>query len=156
MSLIRQNKGMSLALTNSNANAGDVKEIKAVVKVTQPATRPVEAVVTPPTPPPAPTPVAVTPSTSTDSSVEAELRRQLAELQAENSSLKMSVEMARKLAKNSMSLKISEKGGLSLYGLGRFPVTLYVEQWEKLLSFTDVIKEFISTNRSFLKSKEQK
>ena len=53
-----------------------------------------------------------------------------------------------------MSLKVSEKGGLSVYGLGRFPVTLYREQWEKLLAMADEIRNFIHENDSALKKKE--
>jgi hypothetical protein len=53
-----------------------------------------------------------------------------------------------------MSLKVSEKGGVSVYGLGRFPVTLYKEQWKKLLDMSDDIRNFIAANESQLKSKE--
>jgi hypothetical protein len=53
-----------------------------------------------------------------------------------------------------MSLKVSEKGGLSVYGLGRFPVTLYREQWEKLLGMADEIRNFILENDAALKKKE--
>jgi hypothetical protein len=53
-----------------------------------------------------------------------------------------------------MSLKVSEKGALSVYGLGRFPVTLYREQWEKLLSLADEIRAFIQVNDGALKKKE--
>ena len=53
-----------------------------------------------------------------------------------------------------MSLKVSEKGALSVYGLGRFPVTLYREQWEKLLGMTDEIRTFIEANDHLLKKKE--
>ena len=53
-----------------------------------------------------------------------------------------------------MSLKVSEKGALSVYGLGRFPVTLYREQWEKLLGMGDEIRTFISQHDSELKKKE--
>jgi hypothetical protein len=53
-----------------------------------------------------------------------------------------------------MSLKVSEKGGLSVYGLGRFPVTLYREQWEKLLGMADEIRNFIQENDASLKKKE--
>ena len=53
-----------------------------------------------------------------------------------------------------MSLKVSEKGGLSVYGLGRFPVTLYREQWEKLLGMADEIRNFIHENDGALKKKE--
>jgi hypothetical protein len=53
-----------------------------------------------------------------------------------------------------MSLKVSEKGALSVYGLGRFPVTLYREQWDKLLGMGDQIRQFIADNDSLLKKKE--
>jgi hypothetical protein len=53
-----------------------------------------------------------------------------------------------------MSLKVSEKGALSVYGLGRFPVTLYREQWEKLLGLADSIRQFIQENDRLLKKKE--
>jgi hypothetical protein len=49
---------------------------------------------------------------------------------------------------------VSEKGGLSVYGLGRFPVTLYREQWEKLLGMTDEIRKFIKEHDTQLKKKE--
>jgi len=52
-----------------------------------------------------------------------------------------------------VSLKVSEKGGLSVYGLGRFPVTLYKEQWVKLLDMADDIKAFLKENDARLKSK---
>ena len=51
------------------------------------------------------------------------------------------------------SLKVSEKGGVSVYGLGRFPVTLYKEQWGKLLDMADEIRAFIAENESKLKTK---
>jgi hypothetical protein len=50
-------------------------------------------------------------------------------------------------------MKVSEKGGLSVYGLGRFPVTLYREQWEKLLDMADEIRAFIRDNGTSLKTK---
>ena len=53
-----------------------------------------------------------------------------------------------------MSFKVSEKGGLSVYGLGRFPVTLYKEQWIRLLAMADEIRTFIRENDSALKTKE--
>jgi hypothetical protein len=53
-----------------------------------------------------------------------------------------------------MSLKVSQKGALSVYGLGRFPVTLYREQWEKLLGKADEIRAFIQENDGALKKKE--
>ena len=51
-------------------------------------------------------------------------------------------------------MKVSEKGGLSVYGLGRFPVTLYKEQWLKLLGMAEEIKKFIGENQHSLKTKE--
>ena len=51
--------------------------------------------------------------------------------------------------------KVSEKGAISIYGLQRMPVTLYVEQWERLLEFGDVIKTFMADNASTLKRKEK-
>jgi hypothetical protein len=53
-----------------------------------------------------------------------------------------------------LRLKISEKGGLSVYGLGRFPVTLYKEQWIRLLEQTEEIKEFLKENDQQLKVKQ--
>ena len=53
-----------------------------------------------------------------------------------------------------MSLKVSEKGGLSVYGLGRFPVTLYKEQWIKLLDMSDEIRTFLKAHDAELKTKE--
>ena len=63
-------------------------------------------------------------------------------------------ELEGQLAKgSSISFKVSEKGAVSVYGLGRFPVTLYVEQWTTLLSNVDRLKAFIEANRSKLKTK---
>ncbi len=56
--------------------------------------------------------------------------------------------------KKGISFKVSEKGGVSVYGLGRFPVTLYQEQWTRLFSEIDNLKTFIEDNKSKLKSKE--
>ncbi|MGD0436659.1 MAG: hypothetical protein ABSB86_09340 [Bryobacteraceae bacterium] len=76
-----------------------------------------------------------------------ELKVEIERLRAENEALK-------KPARRQMSLKVSEKGALSVYGLGRFPVTLYREQWEKLLGMTDEIRDFIRDNDQALKKKE--
>lgn len=72
---------------------------------------------------------------------------ELERLRAENARLK-------KTASKGVSLKVSEKGGVSVYGLGRFPVTLYKEQWTKLLDMGDDIRAFIRDNESSLKAKE--
>ena len=63
-------------------------------------------------------------------------------------------ELEGRLAKGgSVTFKVSEKGAVSVYGLGRFPVTLYQEQWAKLFSNVDELKAFIEANRSKLKTK---
>jgi hypothetical protein len=79
-------------------------------------------------------------------STEAEMKAELERLRAENESLK-----AR--GSRAVSMKVSEKGGLSVYGLGRFPVTLYQEQWLKLLDLADDIRTFIQKNEGQLKKK---
>jgi hypothetical protein len=78
---------------------------------------------------------------------EEELKAEIERLRAENESLK-------RPARGQISLRVSEKGALSVYGLGRFPVTLYREQWEKLLEMTDEIRRFIRENAHALKKKE--
>jgi len=54
-----------------------------------------------------------------------------------------------------VTFRVSEKGAVSVYGLGRFPVTLYQEQWDKLLNAADALRAFIEANREHLKKKEQ-
>jgi hypothetical protein len=76
------------------------------------------------------------------------------ELQAEIERLRAENEALKKPVRGQMSLKVSEKGALSVYGLGRFPVTLYREQWEKLLNMGDDIRSFIQAHDSELKKKE--
>jgi len=75
-------------------------------------------------------------------------------MQAEIERLRTENEALKKPARGQMSLKVSEKGALSVYGLGRFPVTLYREQWEKLLAMADQIRQFIQDNTHLLKKKE--
>ena len=75
--------------------------------------------------------------------------QKLARLEAENRALREQVE--RKPGQ--LRLKVSEKGGLSIYGLGRFPVTLYKEQWVKLLDYADEIRSFLKDNDPQLKAK---
>ena len=75
-----------------------------------------------------------------------DLKAELERLKAENESLKSQ-------RGRSISLKVSEKGGLSVYGLGRFPVTLYKEQWTKLLAMADEIRTFLKEHDGQLKSK---
>ncbi len=75
------------------------------------------------------------------------LMAELEKLKAENASLK-------KAGSRGVSLKVSQKGALSLYGMGRFPVTLYKEQWLKILDMAEVIRAFIADNDAQLKAKE--
>ena len=77
-----------------------------------------------------------------------DLRTELERLRAENEALK------RRAAKG-MTFKVSEKGGVSVYGLGRFPVTLYKEQWEKVLAMAEDIRAFIAEHETELKTKEK-
>ena len=76
-----------------------------------------------------------------------DLKAEIERLRAENEALK-------KPTRGQMSLKVSEKGGLSVYGLGRFPVTLYKEQWLRILASASDIEAFIRENDSKLKTKE--
>ncbi len=75
-----------------------------------------------------------------------DLKAELERLRAENERLKNQ-------RGRSVSLRVSEKGGLSVYGLGRFPVTLYKEQWVKLLGMADDIRSFLRDHDAELKTK---
>ena len=75
-----------------------------------------------------------------------DLKSELERLKAENERLKSQ-------PGRSVSLKVSEKGGVSVYGLGRFPVTLYKEQWTRLLAMADEIRAFIKEHDDKLKAK---
>jgi hypothetical protein len=77
------------------------------------------------------------------------------DLQAELDRLKKeNEELKQNRRSGSVSMKVSPKGAVSVYGLGRFPVTLYKEQWEKLLGMSEDIKTFIAENKAALKTKE--
>ena len=78
-----------------------------------------------------------------------EVQSELERLRAENAALK-----ASSVRRGAVSLKVSEKGGVSVYGLGRFPVTLYKEQWTKLLDLAGDIRAFITEHDAELKAKE--
>jgi hypothetical protein len=78
---------------------------------------------------------------------EAEMKAELERLRAENAQLKNKYT-------GGLSLKVSEKGAVSLYGMGRFPVTLYKEQWLRILAATPEIETFIRENDAKLKTKE--
>ena len=81
---------------------------------------------------------------------EESMEEKLARLEAENQALKKQVDRKP----GDLRLKVSEKGGLSIYGLGRFPVTLYKEQWNRLLDHADEIREFLKANDQLLKAKQ--
>ncbi len=76
-----------------------------------------------------------------------DLKAELERLRNENAALK-------KGASSAIRMKVSEKGALSVYGMGRFPVTLYKEQWLRLLNMSDQIRTFIAENDARLKAKE--
>ena len=80
---------------------------------------------------------------------EDELKAEITRLQAENERLKDA-------RQSRVSLKVSGKGGVSLYGLGRFPVTLYKEQWAKLLDMADEIRAFLREHDAELKTKSDR
>jgi len=72
-------------------------------------------------------------------------QEELERLRRENEQLKQKVQKGKAL-----ELRVSQKGALSVYGLNRFPVTLYKEQWERLLDISDTLKEFIKQHESEL------
>jgi hypothetical protein len=74
-----------------------------------------------------------------------ELKARLAELEKQVETKKRS---------GAMEFRVSEKGGVSVYGLGRFPVTLYYEQWKRLLDASEELKAFIEENKGKLKLKQ--
>lgn len=78
-----------------------------------------------------------------------DMKAEIERLKAENEALKN-----KKTSSGTLSMKVSEKGALSIYGMGRFPITLYKEQWLKLLTITEDIKKFIKDHESQLKTKE--
>ena len=76
-----------------------------------------------------------------------EMKAELERLRNENAALK-------KGASTGIRMKVSEKGAVSIYGMGRFPVTLYKEQWLRLLGMAEELRAFIDANESRLKAKE--
>ena len=75
--------------------------------------------------------------------------KRIAELKAKLAATEASLEKAQRA-----TIKVAKSGGVSVYGLGRFPVTLYLSQWEKLLGMVPEIKTFLKTNESKLARKE--
>ena len=78
-----------------------------------------------------------------------DLQAEIERLKAENENLKK-----KKTATKDISFKVSQKGAVSVYGMGRFPVTLYKEQWNRLLDKKEELLEFIAENESSLKTKD--
>jgi hypothetical protein len=76
-------------------------------------------------------------------------------LKAEVERLRAETERLKTQRGRAVSLKVSEKGGVSVYGLGRFPVTLYKEQWTKLLAMTEEIRAFLKEHDAELKAKPE-
>ena len=76
-----------------------------------------------------------------------ELKAELERLRNENAALKRGTS-------SGIRLKVSEKGAVSVYGMGRFPVTLYKEQWLRLFDMSDDIRAFIAANEARLKAKD--
>ena len=74
-----------------------------------------------------------------------ELKARLAELEKQGTTRRT----------GTLEFRVSEKGGVSIYGLGRFPVTLYYEQWTRLLDASDKLREFLEENKNKLKLKEK-
>ena len=77
------------------------------------------------------------------------LESELAILRADNARLK-----ANEAKRTTLTMKVSEKGAMSLYGMGRFPVTLYAQQWEKVLGHSAEITAFLTANAAKLTTKE--
>lgn len=89
-------------------------------------------------------------STSAAAIAPSAVELEMARLRAENEKLRKRVPHAPEI-----TFKVAEKGGLSVYGLGRWPVTLYKEQWARLLDKADAIRAFIAANDRRLKSKDE-
>jgi hypothetical protein len=77
-----------------------------------------------------------------------EMRRELERLKAENEALKAK-------ERRGTRLQVSEKGGVSLYGMRRFPITFYKEEWERILELADEIRAFMRDNEGKLKTKNR-
>ena len=98
---------------------------------------------------PEPSPVTTTPGGASEADT---LRAAIEALRAENELLKLK---ATAQSHQGLSIRVSQSGAVSIYGLGRFPVTLYKEQWLRLLDIAPELKAFITANESKLTTKEQ-
>lgn len=78
-----------------------------------------------------------------------EIANELARLRAENEALK-----AKDAKRQTLTMKVSEKGAMSLYGMGRFPISLYAQQWERIFTAQEEIKAFLAANKGKLAVKE--
>ena len=78
-----------------------------------------------------------------------DVQKEIERLRAENEALRK-----QRQTSGALAFRVSEKGAVSVYGLGRFPVTLYQEQWDKLIAHLDDLRRFIEANRHLLKKKE--
>ena len=85
------------------------------------------------------------------SSDQGDLIRQLAELRAENAAFKAK---AAARARSSVSFKVSEKGAVSIYGMGKWPITLYLSQFERLNAAWEDLQAFVSDNKHLLATKD--
>lgn len=88
-----------------------------------------------------------------DRAMLAALQAKIAELEAANKTLQT---QAKSSGTRELSFKVGEKGGVSVYGMGRFPVSLYVEQWERLFTALPKLQAFIEANRGVLTTKASK
>ena len=88
-------------------------------------------------------------SNDSNTSAPIDINAELARLREENEKLK-----AKEAKRTTITLKVSDKGACSLYGLGRFPITLYCQQWLKVLGHAEEIKAFLTTNAARLAVKE--
>jgi len=81
------------------------------------------------------------------------LMAEIDRLRAQNAALQEQADKAKAAGRGKLTLKVSEKGALSVYGLGRFPVTLYREQWVRVIDAADDIRKFMAANQDRLKAK---
>lgn len=100
------------------------------------------------------TPQKITSETTTTQTM-AEMKEEMDRIKAENAALEAKLAENKAAAQRSIYMKVSDKGAASLYGLGRFPVTLYVEQWNRVLDMAPDIKAFLESNKATLKTKGQ-